>query len=258
MNSEPLNLPLSSVSEPLRFNDVPEISYAAGERPGCLFTRSRGSEARPLTLLRSKLVKKLQEENANIIGLTSATPDVGKSFLSIALSSSLARVTEKPVVLIDLDMRRASIAEYLKLDVGKGVSDYLADPSVSMQDITVRIAQTNLFVMPSRTIGSESAELLAGPRFEEFMAGLRGLGPDVNCIVDLPPAFANDDAMIALEKLDGYLLVAEYAKTTKRHILDTLSMLAPARCIGSILNRYEGGFGDTYAYGSSAYARYYE
>ncbi|MBX7527889.1 CpsD/CapB family tyrosine-protein kinase [Qipengyuania vesicularis] len=258
MNSEPLNLPLSSVSEALRFQDVPEVSYAAGERPGCLFTRSRGSEARPLTLLRSKLLKKLQEEKANIIGLTSATPDVGKSFLSIALSSSLARVTEKPVVLVDLDLRRASVAEYLKLEVGKGVGDYLADPSLSLQDIAVRIAQTNLFVLPTRAIGSESAELLAGPRFEEFMASLRSLGPDVTCVVDLPPAFANDDAMIALEKLDGYVLVAEYAKTTKRHILDTLSMLAPAPCLGSILNRYEGGFGDTYAYGSSTYSRYYE
>ena len=48
-------------------------------------------------------------------------------------------------------------------------------------------------------------------------------------------------------------------KTTRRQIEDVTAMLDPVPCVGSILNRYQGGFGDAYGYGyyGDDYTKYY-
>jgi protein-tyrosine kinase len=66
--------------------------------------------------------------------------------------------------------------------------------------------------------------------------------------------------MISLEHLDGYLLVVDSGKTTRKHVQDVLAVLHPTPCIGSILNRYNGGFADSYGYGYGGpdYGKYYD
>ena len=60
-------------------------------------------------------------------------------------------------------------------------------------------------------------------------------------ICDLPPVFANDDAAIIMEALDGYMIVAQDGKTTQREIASTVEMLGHDRLIGVVLNKYRGG-----------------
>src|SRR3546814_2174061 len=83
-----------------------------------------------------------------------------------------------------------------------------------------------------------------------MIEALRERSEAATILFDLPPAFASDDAMIILEQLDGYVLVVDSGKTTRRHVQDVLGMLQPTPCIGSILNRYRGGLGDSYGYRS--------
>ena len=60
-------------------------------------------------------------------------------------------------------------------------------------------------------------------------------------ICDLPPVFANDDAAIIMESLDGYMIVAQDGKTTQREIEATVEMLGHERLAGVVLNKYRGG-----------------
>jgi Mrp family chromosome partitioning ATPase len=60
-------------------------------------------------------------------------------------------------------------------------------------------------------------------------------------ICDLPPVFANDDAVTVMGRLDGYILVAEEGKTKQREISDAVSLLGEGRLAGVILNKYRGG-----------------
>ena len=93
-----------------------------------------------------------------------------------------------------------------------------------------------------------SAELLAGESFARFAAGLRALPSDSIVLCDLPPVFAGDDAMITLERLDGYLLVVDSGKTTVKQVAHAIQLLEPTPCLGTILNRYQGGLADHYGY----------
>ncbi|WP_156377460.1 MULTISPECIES: CpsD/CapB family tyrosine-protein kinase [unclassified Sphingopyxis] len=220
---------------------------------------SRDARARPFNLLRTSFAKKLKEDGHRLVGITSATPAAGKSFLSMNLASSLARVIEEPVFLVDLDIRRASLAEEIGLVPERGIESFLEGDITDLTEIGHRIEGTNLGLFPAVRRTSNTAELLASDRFTQMIEVLRGRCEASTILFDLPPAFASDDAMISLSHLDGFILVVDAGKTTRRHVTDVLSMLSPTPCLGTILNRYSGGLGDSYGYGYGGpdYGKYY-
>lgn len=220
---------------------------------------SRDARARPFNLLRTSFAKKLKEDGHRLIGITSATPAAGKSFLSMNLASSLARVVEEPVYLVDLDIRRASIAEEVGLVPDVGIESFLEGTTDNLAAIGHRIEGTRLAIFPALRRATNTAELLAGERYTQMIEALRERSDASIVLFDLPPVFANDDAMISLAGLDGFVLVVDAGTTTRRHVEDVMAMLYPTPCIGSILNRYRGGLGDSYGYGYGGpkYAKYY-
>lgn len=221
---------------------------------------NRDARARPFNLLRTSFAKKLKEDGHRLIGITSATPAAGKSFLSMNLASSLARVVEEPIFLVDLDIRRASLADEIGLVPEHGIESYLEGTVDSLAEIGHRIEGTSLGIFPTIRRSRNTAELLAGDRFTQMITTLRDRSEASIILFDLPPAFANDDAMISLAQLDGFVLVVDAGKTTRRHVQDVMAMLYPTPCIGTILNRYQGGLGDSYGYGYGGpdYSKYYE
>ena len=220
-------------------------TLAAG---GIVGFAARDLRARPFALLRSQIQRRLNRKHARLIGVTSAAPGEGKSFLSLNLAAALARVSEAPVYLIDLDLRRGSLAAVLGQAPSLGVGDILSGGHDNLTGVGWQIAGANLAVFPTRPMDEGSAELLAGERFARFAAGLRALPSDSIVLCDLPPVFAGDDAMITLERLDGYLLVVDSGKTTVKQVAHAIQLLEPTPCLGTILNRYQGGLADHYGY----------
>jgi Mrp family chromosome partitioning ATPase len=105
-----------------------------------------------------------------------------------------------------------------------------------------------------------SAELLASERATALFRAMRNSDDRNFFICDLPPVFANDDAAIIMESLDGYVVVAQDGKTTLREIEATVHMLGDERLAGVVLNKYRGGlvsegYGIEERYASAYYAR---
>lgn len=252
----------SDVQSVLALGDLQTLSPAsdAMNKHRIVGFDSRDTRSRPFNLLRTSFAKKLREKNFRLVGITSATPGAGKSFLSMNLASSLARVTEGPVFLVDLDIRRASVAEELGLTPERGIESYLAGKVASLKEIGFSIDGANLGIFPSVRQSRNTAELLSGDRFSAMIAAFRDRSDAAAVLFDLPPAFANDDAMISLEQLDAFLLVVDSGQTTRKQVQEVLAMLHPTPCIGTVLNRYRGGLADSYGYGYGAadYGRYQE
>jgi protein-tyrosine kinase len=218
---------------------------------------SRDVQSRPFMLLRTRVAKEIQARGARLLGVTSPTPSAGKSLLAVNLAASLARLGEYPVYLVDLDLRRGSVSDCLGIEASPGLDSYLRGDATRLEDVGLRIEGVRLGVLPTAQVGTSSAEYLSGERFACLMSTLRDLSADATVIVDLPPVFANDDAMICVEALDGYMMVVESGRTTRRQVIDAMEMLKPSACIGTILNRYKASILDDYGYGSSAYSQYY-
>lgn len=222
---------------------------------------SRDQRSRPFNLLRSQVLKMARARGWNVIGVTSATPRVGKSFIASNLAAALARTPGMHTYLFDFDLRRSSIAEYFNLEGETSIVDYLSGELPDLTAVARNVEGEQLTIFPSFSNQLHSAELMAGGRMNELIEDMRRLPPDSFCICDLPPVFANDDAVVISQKIDAYLLVVEEGSTTRKQVRDTFNLLQPAPCLGTVLNRYNGGImGDDYGYGygqSQKYAEYY-
>lgn len=210
---------------------------------------SRDSRSRPFHLLRTQVTRMMVRNNWRMIGVTSATPGAGKTFTSVNLAAALAPTAEATVVLCDLDLRRGSISEMLRIPPQPGLGDYLEGNVDEPREIALRINDSHLVVLPTTPSGASSSELLATPRFRTLISRLRAMPESTRIVFDLPPAFASDDAMLSMQQLDAYLLVVDHGTTTARQVEETVRLLDPVPCLGTILNRYQGGFADPYGYG---------
>jgi protein-tyrosine kinase len=219
---------------------------------------SRDRRSRPFNLLRAQVIKIMGANDWKIIGVTSATPRVGKSFTASNLAASLSRIPGTRTFLFDLDLRRGSIAQKFNIPHGLGINSFLSGEIDTLDAAAYDIANTGLTIFPSFPTDDSSAELLAGSRFRTLVKAMRGLSTNVICICDLPPVFANDDTSIVSREIDAYMFVVEEGKTTAHQVRDAIELLKPAPCMGTILNRYRGGIGgDDYGFGYGT-QRYYD
>jgi protein-tyrosine kinase len=217
---------------------------------------SRDIRSRPFNLLRKLVLKEMDRNGWKSIGITSAAPEAGKSFLSANLAAALGQLHDRHIYLFDLDLRRASLAEKLGVEGDKGLQDFLSGQTDALQSIGRQVTNLDLSLFPCYPERSNSAELLAGERFEALANAMRDAPDDALFVCDLPPVFANDDAMSIIQRLDAYLFVIEEGITTKAQIRDAMQLLSPAPCLGTVLNRYRASAGDSYGYGGN-YGRYY-
>jgi Mrp family chromosome partitioning ATPase len=176
-----------------------------------------------------------------MLGVVSAAPNVGKSFVSANLSAALSRDPRFQTYLIDLDLRRGTIKDIFGIETETSIVEYLEDTrSTEILSGFVPEGQ-ELIIVPSLAGEVHSAELLAGERATALFRAMRNSDERNFFICDLPPVFANDDASIVMEYLDGYLVVAQDGKTTQREIEAAIALLGHERLAGVILNKYRGG-----------------
>lgn len=211
---------------------------------------SSDRRSRPFNLLRSQVMKVAKANGWKIIGITSATPSVGKTFIATNLAASMSRVPGQFTLLFDLDLRRSSVGACFGMEENPGIGAYLSGKRDSIDAVGHNVNGTGLIVYPSGAVLHNSAEALAGERMKDLIQAMRGLEDNCLCLCDLPPAFANDDASIVMRQIDAYLLVVEEGKTTARQVRDAIEVLSPAPCVGTVLNRYHGAIGgDDYGFG---------
>ena len=187
---------------------------------------------------------------------------MGKTFVACNLAASLSRIPNLQTFIYDLDLRRGSVAERFGIPVGANLSGLSDGARVSdVADLAWLVENERLTIFPTFVQNLYSAEVLSGARFTTLIAAMRYLSSDAVHICDLPPAFANDDAAIACEQLDGYLLVVEDGVTTSKQLSDAIRLLGSDKFLGTVLNRYVQGLtpGDYgFGYGNKRlYSSYY-
>lgn len=219
---------------------------------------SRNASSRSFNLIRSKLISVQRERGWRLIGVVSATPNVGKSFISANLAAAMSRDPRFQTYLIDLDLRRGTIRDIFGIQTDAGLVEYFEQPAPGDPLNGFVPEGEELIIVPTVAGPVLSAELLAGERATGMFRAMRSSDERNYFICDLPPVFANDDAAIIMESLDAYIIVAQDGKTTQREIEAATDMLGEERLAGVILNKYRGGlvsegYGVEYRYATEYY-----
>ncbi len=218
-----------------------------------------GRAAEAFRLLRTNLRFVDVDNEPRRIVVTSALAGEGKSTVSANLARLMAQAGT-PVLLIDADLRRPTMASTFEIDATVGLTQSLAG-DVDIRDVIVESGIEKLSLLPAGRIPPNPSELLGSLKMKQV---IDDLSRDYFLILDAPPLLPVTDAGLLSAFCDGALLVQAAGKTQIeqsqhcRRILDQVG----SRLLGVVVNKapvkgvnavaYSTGYGGYGGYGGYA------
>lgn len=203
-------------------------------------------------ILAMKVVRWMEKSGGQVLVVTSAAGGEGKSVTALNLSLALAASLKGRVLLVDADLRRPQVHQYLGLKTTKGFSDLLAETEGDFIPFISKLG--NLDVIAGGAPPVNPAGLLASLQTRELLARMR---KEYSLIVlDSPPIVPIADSHILAGLADGALIVVRARQTRCELFRRAIENLGAANVLGVVLNDVE--YGDTrYAYAYRHYQRHY-
>lgn len=189
-------------------------------------------------LLRTQALLKMEEKGWRTLAVTSPTPGAGKTMVAINLAMSIAQHTHKTAMLVDFDLRKPRVGQYLGLEQEIALDEVLADRA-GLPDALVNPGLPRLVVLPTRAPVPQPAETLASVKVSELITELRERYESRIVIFDLPPVLNTDDAIAVLPQMDCVLMVVGNGMSAKGEIEDCRRLLPAASLLGVVLNKAE-------------------
>ncbi|MEX0397603.1 polysaccharide biosynthesis tyrosine autokinase [Providencia rettgeri] len=164
--------------------------------------------------LRTSVYFSVMNQGNNLVMVTSASPGVGKSFVTSNMAVVLANAGKK-VLLIDTDLRKGRIHKSFGLSNKLGLSDYLSQSDTSQPNIHNSVIE-NLDVICRGKNVTHSSELLMSERFKRLLDTVKGQYDIV--VIDTAPILAITDSAIIGKYVGTSLLIAYYGVNTVKDI----------------------------------------
>ncbi len=203
---------------------------------------------------RAEAVRKLRtnlrfvdvHEPARVIAVTSALQGEGKTTMACNTGIALAEAGWR-VLLIDADLRRPKVADYLGLDGGVGLTDVLVG-DVQVGDVVQRWGDKSLLVLPSGATPPNPSELLGSKAMADLLVALRESADIV--IIDTAPLLAVTDGVVVAVQADGALLITQQGRTSRNQVAAAARALhsVSVRLLGCVLNMAKVAKADAYQY----------
>lgn len=184
---------------------------------------------------------------AKSVLVTSSVPGEGKSTTATNLAIALAQAGQS-VCLIDADLRRPAVNEYLGLDRSVGLTTALVGFG-DLNDLLQPWGNENLFVLASGQIPPNPSELLGSEEMKDLVVRLEAAFDAV--IIDAPPLLPVTDAAVLSQHVGGVVLVVGAQKLRRQDLERSLSALqmVGSNLLGVVLNRLPAKGADAYSYG---------
>lgn len=222
----------------------------ASKRPLIVQDSPRSPRAESFRQLRTNLKFVQVDGPLRSFVVTSSVPKEGKSTTACNLAITLAQAGVR-VCLMEGDLRRPRIADYLGIEGAVGVTDVLIG-RVPLGDALQPWGDGSLEVLPSGPLPPNPSELLASHGMTELLKALEDRFDLV--IVDAPPLLPVTDGAILASITDGAVLVARARSTRRDQLAQATQALdaVNATVLGAVLNMVPATGPDAYGYGGYA------
>ena len=167
-------------------------------------------------MVRSSLQFMTAGDGCHTILVTSTRPGEGKSFISVNLAASFA-ITGKRVVLLGMDIRNPQLGNYLGLKHNAGITNFLADPSLSIDSIIMSSPRVQgCDVILAGPVPPNPSELLSSAAVDKLFAELRERYDYI--IIDSAPSGMVSDTLSLGHVADMTLYVTRADYTLRRDV----------------------------------------
>ncbi|WP_142135160.1 polysaccharide biosynthesis tyrosine autokinase [Arthrobacter sp. SLBN-83] len=184
--------------------------------------------------------------NAKTVLITSSLPGEGKSTTATNLAIALAQ-SGQSVCLVDADLRRPMVNEYLGLDRNVGLTSALVG-TADLDDVLQPWGEDRLAVLTSGPVPPNPSELLGSYQMRQMIEDLERSFDIV--IIDAPPLLPVTDAAVLSQHVGGVVLVVGAEKLKIQDLQKSLAALdlVEASLLGLVLNRLPSKGTDAYTY----------
>ena len=200
--------------------------------------------------LRSSLFLKSDHEKSKVILITSSQPQEGKSFVSLNLSSSIASVGYK-TILIDCDLRRPTLHVKLKQDNTNGLTNFMIKKA-SIEDIIRNTHIPNLDFISAGPVIPNPSEMLESGVLDNLINNLKTRYDYI--LIDTTPVGIVADAILLMKYASKVLMIIRNNYTRKDIFANVINNLKTNK-----LSNYDIVYNDLSLHKSSYrhYSNYY-
>lgn len=185
------------------------------------------------------------QRNKSVL-VTSSLPGEGKSTTATNLAIALAQAGHS-VCLVDADLRRPMVHEYLGLARNAGLTTALLGLA-DVQELLQPWGAEGLHVLASGQIPPNPSELLGSEEMKQLLLGLEEAFDTV--IIDAPPLLPVTDAAVLSQHVGGVLVVVGSQRIRLNDLAKSLNALAMvgSNILGVVMNRLPKKGPDSYSY----------
>ncbi len=197
-------------------------------------TDPRSVAAEAYRTLRTNIEFSSVDEPLRTLLVTSAAPTDNKSVTVANLAVAMAD-GDRPVVLVDADLRRPGQHTLFGLSNDKGFTNLFKDSQAFNNPPFQTVPDTSLRVLTSGPRPPIPGQLLASKKMTEVVAHLATLAEII--IFDAPPIITVNDASLLASRVDGVLLVVKAGGAKRDHVKAAKDRIEQvnAHLIGAVL-----------------------
>lgn len=209
----------------------------------------KSPEAEAYRTLRTNLQFSSVDEDLQVMLVTSPSASEGKTTIICNLAISFSQIGKR-VLLIEGDLRRPRLHQYLQLSNAKGMTNVLMQHEVIEE--VIQITAYDVHVLTCGPIPPNPAELLNSNRLKELIQQLRNQYDII--LIDTPPVGVVTDAAILSTLVDGVIMVIASHQTESDLALRSMKLLETvgAKVLGTVLTKVPADRKGYYGY------QYYE
>jgi capsular exopolysaccharide synthesis family protein len=228
---------------------IPEAKVLDSSRPGERITMGNAKPGHAFSegfrLLRNNIGFSSLDRPIRVIGVTSAMAGEGKSTISMNLAIAMAK-DGKRVLLVDADLRRPTIHEWVRVENSVGLSSVVRG-AVPLSEAIFE-TEYGISCLLSGPLPPEPAEFLNSGRCYET---IRQASEQFDVVIlDAPPCIGLSDTQVISHLVDGVIIVAALEMAPKPLMVGSIRMLrqANANVLGLVINRVRAQNSTKYGY----------
>ncbi|WP_027108103.1 CpsD/CapB family tyrosine-protein kinase [Lacticigenium naphthae] len=198
-------------------------------------THPHSTVSEEFNTVRTNLQFTMVEKPIKTILFTSSIPDEGKTTTIANVAISFAKQGGK-VLLVDADLRNASIHQMFQLNNVNGLTTLLTNSTIPLDLVIKHSNQSNLDILTSGPLPPNPSELLGSDLMESVIGRLKEKYDFI--FFDAPPILPVSDAQILGSKVDGTVLIIKQDFTNKTDVFHSQELLeqSHAKILGVIFN----------------------
>ena len=206
--------------------------------------------------LRTSLHFAMMEAKNNVLMISGASPNAGKTFISSNLAATTSS-TGKKVLFIDADLRKGYVHKMFGSKHDKGLSEILSSQLTSYEEAIQKMTDGKFDYISRGRVPPNPAELLMHKNFS-ILLEWASQNYDL-VIVDTPPILAVTDAAIIGRYAGTSLLVTRFEANTVKEIEVSIKRFEQSGVVikGCILNGMVKKSSSYYGYGYNHYGYSY-